>query len=121
MMLAMTKNNALAQMIQERRAEKGWTYADIATRGQMSKATVYKLATKELDGLPRRKTLEALARGLGLPARVVREAAVKAASMTTYTEDMSEWEKVLIGHSRDLTDEQRRQILRLVEAMLDTD
>lgn len=115
----MTKPSALQQLIATRRAEKDWTYQDIATRGNMSKATVYKLATKELEGLPRRKTLESLAKGLGLPARVVREAAVKATRMTTYTEDMSEWEQVIVGHSRELSDDQRRQVMSLVEAMLD--
>lgn len=112
------KPNALQALILDRKKEKDWTYADIAQRGKMSKATVYKLATTELDGLPRRTTLDALARGLGLPVRVVRDAAVKSARMTTYAEDMNEWEQVIIGHSRELTEEQRHQVMRLVEAML---
>lgn len=115
----MTKPNALQALIASRRAEKDWTYQDIADRGHMSKATVYKLATKELDGLPRKKTLESLAKGLGLPARVVREAAIKATRMTTYTDDMNEWEQIIVGHSRELTEEQRRHVMSLVEAMLD--
>lgn len=109
---------ALQQLIHDRRVEKGWTYADIATRGKMSKATVYKLASQDIDGLPRRSTIEALARGLGLPVRVVRDAAIKGARMGTFTEDLSDWEQIIVGHSRDLTDEQRRQVMRLVEAML---
>lgn len=117
----MTKPNALQALILDRKEEKGWTYDDIAKRGKMAKATVYKLATKELDGLPRRSTLDSLARGLNLPTRVVREAAVKSARMTTYTEDMSEWEQVIIGHSRELTEDQRRQVMSLVEAMLNND
>jgi hypothetical protein len=114
----MNQPNALQRMILDRKAEKDWTYDDISKRGGLPKATVYKLATKDLDGLPRAKTLSALAKGLGLPARVVREAAIKAATMTTYSEDMSEWEQVIVGHSRELTDEQRRQVMTLVEAML---
>ena len=111
-------DNALQRLIHERRAEKGWSYADIATRGKMSKATVYKLASQDLDGLPRRSTMENLARGLGLPVRVVRDAAMAAARMGTFTEDMTEWEQVIVGHSKNLTPEQRRQVMRLVEAML---
>ena len=110
--------NALQQLILDRKAEKGWTFADIGKRGGMSKATVYKLASKELDGLPRRTTIEALAKGLGLPVRVVRDAAIKSARMTTFTEDMNEWEQVIVGHSRELSEDQRRQVMALVEAML---
>lgn len=110
--------NALQRLIAERRAEKGWSYADLANRGKMSRSTVYKLATQELDGMPRSTTIEALAHGLGLPVRVVRDAAVQAARMGTYTDDLSEWEQVIVGHSRDLTVDQRRQVMRLVEAML---
>lgn len=109
----------LRRLILDRKAEKGWSYSDIATRGNMSKATVYKLATANLDGLPRSSTIRALAKGLGLPTRVVREAALAERATTTYTEDMSEWEKVIIGHSRELTDAQRKQVMGLVEAMLD--
>lgn len=114
----MTKPTTLQSLILDRKAEKGWAYADIAKRGKMSRATVYKLATQQLDGLPRQATISALARGLGLPVQVVRDAAIRSAQMSTYTEDMSDFEKVLIGHSRELTEEQRRQVLRLVEAML---
>lgn len=117
--MSTTEPNALQRLILDRKAEKGWAYADIARRGGMSRATVYKLATTPTEGLPRRDTLTKLAKGLGLPQRVVREAAVRAARMTTYSEDMSEWEQVIIGHSRELTEEQRRQIMSLVEAMLD--
>ena len=114
-------DNELQRLIHERRAEKGWSYADIANRGKMSKATVYKLASQDLDGLPRRSTMEALARGLGLPVRVVRDAAMQAARMGVFNEDMTEWEQVIVGHSRELTDEQRHQVMRLVEAMLGED
>ncbi len=110
--------NALQRLIADRREEKGWSYADLARRGGMSKATVYKLASKSLDGLPRRNTIEALAKGLGLPERVVRDAAVQAARMGTYEEDLSSWEQVIIGHSRELSPEQRHQVMILVEAML---
>ena len=115
------RSNPLQALIAERRAEKGWTYQDIATRGKMSKATVYKLATTDLEGLPRKATIDSLARGLGLPVRVVRDAAVKATRMSTWTEDLSEWEQVVIGHSRELSEDQRRQVMRLVEAMLGDD
>lgn len=110
--------NALQRLIAERRAEKGWSYADLAKRGSMSRSTIYKLATQELDGMPRSTTIDSLARGLGLPTRVVRDAAVQAARMGTYTEDLTDWEQVIVGHSRELTDDQRRQVMRLVEAML---
>lgn len=112
------RRNALQQLIAERRAEKGWSYADIARRGRMSRSTVYKLASQDLDGMPRKATVESLARGLGLPVRVVRDAAVKAARMGTFTEDLTDWEQVVVGHSRELTPEQRHQVMRLIEAML---
>lgn len=111
--------NALQRLIADRRAEKGWSYSDIATRGKMSRSTIYKIATQELDGMPRRTTLKALAKGLGLPERVVRDAAIQSARMGTFTEDLSEWEQVVIGHSRHLSDRQRKNVLDLVESMLD--
>lgn len=114
----MSEPNALQRLILDRKAEKDWTYAEIAQRGDMSKATVYKLATSDLDGLPRSTTMAALAKGLGLPERVVREAAVRATSTVTYTEDMNDWEKVVVGHSRELSEDQRRQVMALIEAML---
>ena len=83
-MIAVAGRLTLRQLILDRKAEKGWSYADIANRGKMSKATVYKLATAELDGIPRASTIEALAKGLGLPARVVREAALSASSTVSY-------------------------------------
>jgi transcriptional regulator with XRE-family HTH domain len=112
------KMNTLQLLIAARRDEKGWSYADLARRGGMSKATVYKLASQDLDGLPRQSTIKSLAKGLGLPERVVRDAAIQAARMGTYAEDLTPWEQVVIGHSRELSEDQRRQVMALVEAML---
>ena len=72
--------NLLQRLIGERLQERGWSYGDVARRGGMSRSTLYALATtRELARSPRAATIDALARGLEVPAALVRAIADESA------------------------------------------
>lgn len=107
--------NALQRLIRERCAEQGWTYADVARRGDMPTQTVQTLAAREvLRQTPRPATLENLARGLELPLPVVQRAAAEAAGFflerIIVTDESGEPLEVVLGLVDDLTPEQRAQV-----------
>jgi transcriptional regulator with XRE-family HTH domain len=98
--------SALQRLIAERKAEKRWSYRDIARRGGMSRSTVHKLATAPYEGLPRHDTLAQLAKGLRLPLSAVQEAALRSVRTQTTRTRTSRGREVLLGHAAELTDEQ---------------
>lgn len=74
--------NALQQLIQDWfDADPSHTMAVLVQRGSFpSRNTIYAIMERdEPAGLPRKDTMERLAKGLGVPVRTVREAAEKAA------------------------------------------
>ena len=73
--------NALQQLIQDWiDAEPGRSVRVLAKQADMSHNTIYAiLQRQDPAGMPRRETLEALARGLRLPVATVQEAAAEAA------------------------------------------
>lgn len=112
-----TEGNALSRLIAERRAEQRLTYGDIAKLGGLPKSTVHKLATTDKwTNAPQAETLDRLARGLGLPPTVVRQAAAEAVGLTAVVEDDPAM-SILIGSIAELTEDQRVQIRALVDAM----
>lgn len=75
--------NALQALIQEHMQATGDTVADIATRGGLPRQTVSNLLHREdWAGIPHRRTLEHLARGLGVSLTVVMAAAAQVAAGT---------------------------------------
>jgi transcriptional regulator with XRE-family HTH domain len=75
-------DSPLQALIRERLENTGDTLADIAHRGGLPRQTVSGLLARDSrGGMPRRSTLEALAKGLDLPVSVVASAAGKAASL----------------------------------------
>lgn len=112
--------NALARLIRTRRDETGWSYGDIARRGGLPKSTVHKLATTaEWSAPPLTATLDRLATGLSVPSSVVREAAAEAAGLThVEVNETDAGTRIIIGSLGDLTSEQRRQVVALIQAML---
>jgi transcriptional regulator with XRE-family HTH domain len=114
---APTLPNALQRLISDRRSERRWSYRDIAQRADMSPSTVYKLATTEYEGLPRASTLAQLAKGLGLPETVVREAALRSVCTNTRKSWTNTGREVLLAHAQDLSDDQVEHVNRYIDLM----
>ncbi len=57
--------NPLQRLIQQRLHDRGWSYGEVARRGELPRSTVYTLATtRNLARPPRPATIDALAKGL---------------------------------------------------------
>jgi transcriptional regulator with XRE-family HTH domain len=115
--------NALQQLIRDRMEERGWSYADVGRRGGIPRSTVHHLATTErLRRPPHPVTLEGLASGLGLPLDTVRTAAASAAGLVAWKEPSADPEvEVLVAALSQLSTEDRRHVLALIESLLRVD
>lgn len=72
--------NALQRLIRSRMAELDMSFRDVAARGGLPFGTVASLANRTTHKqVPRRATLEKLAKGLDLPLDLVRMKAAEAA------------------------------------------
>jgi transcriptional regulator with XRE-family HTH domain len=121
--------NPLQQLIQQRMRERGWSYGEVAKRGELPRSTVYTLAmTRNLARPPRPATLDALAKGLDVPVSAVRAAAAESTGLHYYDEVPSGREyagehpgdperALLIASIDELTAEDRRHVAALVESL----
>jgi transcriptional regulator with XRE-family HTH domain len=117
--------NPLQRLIQERLRDRRWSYGVVARRGGLPRSTVYTLATtRNLVRPPRRATIEALARGLDVPASVVRTAAGESTGLHYYGEapagqhDPDDREReLLIANIDELSPDDRRHVAALVESL----
>lgn len=82
----MSTDPNLAELIQQHIDRTGESYTQISDRGRISRANVHRLATETRPSMPRKATLEGLARGLSLPANVIRRAAL----VTAGTDDVDD-------------------------------
>src|ERR1700722_1101485 len=79
--------NPLQRLIAQRLRERGWSYGEVARRGELPRSTVYTLATtRNLVRPPRPATIDGLARGLDVPVSVVRAAAAESTGPDYYDE-----------------------------------
>ncbi|WP_018548115.1 helix-turn-helix domain-containing protein [Streptomyces sp. LaPpAH-108] len=121
--------NALQQLIRERLDREGWSYGDVARRGDIPRSTVHHLATAErVVRMPQATTLEGLSKGLGLPLDTVRRAAAEACGIHVYgtagngaadagaTGDPEV--DLLIASVQQLSSDDRRHVTALVESLL---
>ena len=117
-------DNPLQQLIQRRLTERGWSYGQVARRGNLPRSTVYYLATTPAQLRPSRaETLARLARGLELPADLVRAAAV--AGLQPYGEHRQDPEDpedpdlaLLTASLKQLRPHDRRHVIALVDSLL---
>ena len=121
--------NPLQQLIQQRMRERGWSYGEVAKRGELPRSTVYTLAmTRNLARPPRPATLDALAKGLDVPVSAVRAAAAESTGLHYYDEVPPGREyagkhpgdperDLLIASIDELTAEDRRHVAALVESL----
>jgi hypothetical protein len=97
----------------------------VARRGGLPRSTVYTLAvTRNLVRPPRPATIDALARGLGVPASAVRAAAAESAGLHYYEDAPARpgppgdgERELLIASIDELTPEDRRHVAALVESL----
>lgn len=82
----MSTDPNLAELIQQHIDRTGESYTQISERGRISRANVHRLATETRPSMPRKATLEGLARGLSLPSNVIRRAAL----VTAGTDDVDD-------------------------------
>ncbi|MGP5050194.1 hypothetical protein ACTXI9_01670 [Brachybacterium alimentarium] len=75
----MSTDPNLAELIQQHIDRTGETYTQISDRGKISRANVHRIATEDRQAMPRKATLDGLARGLSLPPNVIRRAALVTA------------------------------------------
>jgi transcriptional regulator with XRE-family HTH domain len=112
--------NTLQQLIRDRMADRGWSYGDVARRGDLPRSTVHHLATHDrLVRPPHPDTLAGLARGLDVPLDTVRTAAANAAGLLIWPEAVNHPEvDVLVASLNRLTAEDRRHVQALVDSLL---
>jgi transcriptional regulator with XRE-family HTH domain len=117
--------NPLQRLIQQRLREQGWSYGEVSKRGGLPRSTVYTLATtRNLARPPRPATIDALAKGLDVPVSAVRAAAAESTGLHYYDEAPAERQhpgdperELLIASIDELTPEDRRHVLALVESL----
>ena len=117
--------NPLQHLIQQRLRERGWSYGEVARRGELPRSTVYTLAmTRNLARPPRPATLDGLAKGLDVPISAVRAAAAESTGLHYYDEARTEppqpgdrERELLIASIDELTPEDRRHVAALVESL----
>ena len=117
--------NPLQRLIQQRMRERGWSYGEVARRGEVPRSTVYTLATtRNLARPPRPATLDGLAKGLDVPVSAVRAAAAQSTGLHYYDEAPAERENagdqerdLLIASIDELTPDERRHVAALVESL----
>jgi transcriptional regulator with XRE-family HTH domain len=117
--------NPLQRLIRQRLHEQGWSYSEVARRGELPRSTVYTLATtRNLSRPPRPDTIDALAKGLDVPVSVVRTAAAESTGLHYYDGVSAEQERpadrdreLLIASIDELTPEDRRHVAALVESL----
>jgi transcriptional regulator with XRE-family HTH domain len=74
--------NALQQLIADHMERTGETYSDIAARGKVPRQTVSAIMNKTaFASIPQRRTLDRLAKGLGVSRETVRDAAARSISL----------------------------------------
>src|SRR5689334_23566383 len=117
--------NPLQRLIHHRMRERGWSYGEVARRGELPRSTVYTLAmTRNLGRPPRPATIDALAQGLDVPISAVRAAAAESTGLHYYEEpaagrqDPGDQEReLLIASIDELTPEDRRHVAALVQSL----
>src|ERR1700756_785879 len=117
--------NPLQRLIQQRLKEAKLSYGDVARRGGLPRSTVYPLATtRNLVRPPRPATIDALARGLDVPASAVRAVAAESAGLHYYDEASAgpdhpgdSERDLLIASIDELSPEDRRHVAALVESL----
>lgn len=111
--------NALHNLVQEwMDADPGHTIGVLAQRAGMHRNTIY-AAIKDGAGVPRKATMEKLARGLGVPVQKVKDAAYEAAGFRVEAiEGLDPEMRGWIAMLGELPPERRRDLADLANVYL---
>lgn len=112
-------DNPLQRYIKQRMDQLGITsWAELGRRSGLSRATVHTVATQPRLGMPRRETIDGLAKGLQVTPAQLRAKAFETAGLP-YTErevEIDAERTTLMASIESLTDDDVREILAIVEA-----
>jgi transcriptional regulator with XRE-family HTH domain len=108
----------LRELVRDLMAHRGLTYDDVAQRAGMSRATVHKIINEQNLHMPKPARLDAIASALGVPGRVIRQAAAESYGVYVYDESPDDATRALVTSIERLPEERRREIAALVQAML---
>jgi transcriptional regulator with XRE-family HTH domain len=117
--------NALRRLILKRMAELDINYVELARRGGWpSHSTVYALVNRtDHKQVPRRETLQRLAKAISVPLDVVEVAAGETMGYhfddISTTLDAASDVRIVAASMTELTQEQREQIVRLATTLLE--
>jgi transcriptional regulator with XRE-family HTH domain len=111
----------LASLIEDLAYEKGWSFREVARRSDLPAATVQKIVWRNGITVPRRETLDALARGLGVPVTLLLDAAARDSGLKAQATDGVDADiQVTIAVMEELPPERRAEIAALAKAMLNS-
>jgi transcriptional regulator with XRE-family HTH domain len=107
----------LADLIRQHQERTGESYSDIARRAELSKAKIGQLATVRQNHMPRAHTIESIARGLGLPLRVIQQAALASAGIMPQEYDAAQRVDFLAGVLRDFSEDDLETCAAIIMAL----
>jgi transcriptional regulator with XRE-family HTH domain len=107
----------LSDLIRSHQDRTGESYATIARRAELSKAKIGQLANTTQNHMPRVDTLERLAKGIGVPLRVIQQAAMASAGITP--EDYSGEQRLdlVVAALRDLSNDDLETVFAVIQSL----
>jgi len=109
----------LAELIRKHQDNTGESYSIIAHRAGLSKAKIGQLASSEQAHMPRADTIEKLAAGLGLPLRVIQQAAMASAGIAPEGYDSEQRVDLLAALLRELSPEDLETAAAVIQSLKD--
>ena len=116
----MKRAKHLAAYISEIADERGWSGREVARRCELPYATVQKIMWDQGTKTPRVETLEALAKGLGVPLTMLMDAAAADTGLRPMTAPDDADIAITMRAMSELPPQRRHEIAALARAMLQT-
>jgi transcriptional regulator with XRE-family HTH domain len=109
----------LAELIRQHQDRTSESYSVIARKAGLSKAKVGQLANTAQVHMPRADTIEKLAKGLGLPLRVIQQAAMASAGITPEGYDAEQRVDLLASALRELQEDDLDTVAVVIQSLRD--
>lgn len=115
----MSEQRHLARLIEQLADERGWSMRELARRANIPAPTIHKITWPGGVVVPRRETLDAIAKGFGVPVTLLLDAAAMDSGLKTVETDSEDGDiEMTVRVMRELSPEKRREISALARAML---